>query len=179
MPVTTEMNTRSTRSSRTGGSHARARSASFHRSRRESGDDMALEEHDQHGTGQHRHERDAASSPQSVPVTPTYSASAVGIVRASTLVSRDAKRNSFHAKIHVNINVTARPGRRIGRSTDQGARRRARPVDERRLVELLRDRVDHALQHPHGERHVQKHGVEQDQAELRVETARVAVGEHL
>ena len=41
--------------------------------------------------------RGRRSSPQFVPVTPTNSARAVGIVRALTLVSRDANRYPFHA----------------------------------------------------------------------------------
>ena len=95
--------------------------------------------------------------------TPTGTVCAFGVA-----VSVSAMRKSLYVAITPKIAVAARPGAASGRMIRRIAEEPRVAVDERRLLDVVRDLVEEALHHPDDEARVDP-GVDEDQAEAGVE----------
>ena len=116
----------------------------------------------------------AAITHQLMPCEPVWLATITGSVLASVLVRSAAKKYSFQVSDQREDEGRDHTGQRDRHDdAEEGAPRR-QPVDQRRLVELDRDRVELVPHDPDDDRqHRQR--VDQDQAERRVEEGELAV----
>ena len=99
-----------------------------------------------------------------MPCEPVWLATITGSVLASEPVSSAAKKYSFQHRITDRMKAATMPGSAIGSTMRQERAPGGQPVDQRRLVELDRDRVELVAHDPDDDRqHRQR--VEQDQAD--------------